>query len=71
MTLSTIFYQGKIRAGGFFRDTHHFKNIKFCVIKTNNFVRVGRIELPSHPWQGRVLPLNQHRIETLYMFYGT
>ena len=25
-------------------------------------VRVGRIELPSHPWQGRVLPLNHTRI---------
>ena len=24
-------------------------------------VRVGRIELPSHPWQGRVLPLNHTR----------
>ena len=26
-----------------------------------SFVRVGRIELPSHPWQGRVLPLNHTR----------
>ena len=25
------------------------------------FVRLGRIELPSHPWQGRVLPLNHNR----------
>ncbi len=25
------------------------------------FVRPGRIELPSHPWQGRVLPLNHDR----------
>ena len=24
-------------------------------------MRVGRIELPSHPWQGRVLPLNHTR----------
>jgi hypothetical protein len=24
-------------------------------------VRVGRIGLPSHPWQGRVLPLNHTR----------
>ena len=24
-------------------------------------VRVGRIELPFHPWQGRVLPLNYTR----------
>ena len=24
-------------------------------------VRVGRIELPSHPWQGRVIPLNYTR----------
>lgn len=27
-----------------------------------NSVRVGRIELPSHPWQGRVLPLNHTRL---------
>ena len=26
-----------------------------------HLVRVGRIELPSHPWQGRVLPLNHTR----------
>src|SRR3989338_7844087 len=25
-------------------------------------VRVGRIELPSHPWQGRILPLNHTRL---------
>lgn len=25
-------------------------------------VRVGVIETPSHPWQGRVLPLNHTRI---------
>lgn len=25
-------------------------------------MRRRRIELLSHPWQGRVLPLNQHRI---------
>jgi hypothetical protein len=25
------------------------------------FVRVGRIELPSQPWEGRVLPLNDTR----------
>ncbi len=30
------------------------------------FVRVGRIELPSRPWQGRILPLNHTRI--LYTF---
>ncbi len=29
-----------------------------------SLVRVGRIELPSHPWQGRVLPLNHTRNET-------
>lgn len=27
----------------------------------NVFVRIGRIELPSHPWQGRILPLNHIR----------
>lgn len=26
-----------------------------------HFVRVGRIELPSRPWQGRILPLNHTR----------
>jgi hypothetical protein len=32
------------------------------------FVRIGRIELPSHPWQGRVLPLNHIRnnLRTVY-----
>ena len=25
-------------------------------------VRIGRIELPPHPWQGRVLPLNYIRL---------
>ena len=25
-------------------------------------VRVGRIELPSRPWQGRILPLNHTRL---------
>lgn len=27
-------------------------------------VRVGRIELPSRPWQGRVLPLNHARLRS-------
>jgi hypothetical protein len=26
------------------------------------YVRIGRIELPSYPWQGHVLPLNHTRI---------
>ena len=30
------------------------------------FVRRRRIELLSHPWQGRVLPLNQHRNNVYY-----
>ncbi len=30
---------------------------RFCVLH----VRVGRIELPSYPWQGYVLPLNYTR----------
>ncbi len=34
----------------------HRNSVSFCI-----FVRVGRIELPSHPWQGRVLPLNHTR----------
>lgn len=28
-------------------------------------MRVGRIGLPSHPWQGRVLPLNHTRLRLL------
>ena len=31
-------------------------------------VRVGRIELPSRPWQGRVLPLNHTRKLTLLQY---
>src|SRR3989344_9030796 len=31
-------------------------------------VRPGRIELPSHPWQGRVLPLNHDRYFFLISF---
>ena len=27
-------------------------------------VRIGRIELPSRPWQGRILPLNHIRVST-------
>lgn len=33
------------------------KLLKNC-LGSNFRVRVGRIELPSHPWQGCVLPLN-------------
>lgn len=29
--------------------------------KARFVVRVGRIELPSRPWQGRILPLNHTR----------
>ena len=36
------------------------KDIKDFGLKTMP-MRVGRIELPSHPWQGRVLPLNHTR----------
>ena len=35
-------------------------------------VRVGRIELPSRPWQGRILPLNHTRklsTDILYIFF--
>ena len=34
-------------------------------------MRAGRIELPSHPWQGRVLPLNHTRnyLLTVYRFF--
>lgn len=42
----------------------------FCFV-----VRVGRIELPSHPWQGRVLPLNHTRKYFLsiqiFFFFGS
>ncbi len=33
------------------------------IAKALYFVRRRRIELLSQPWQGRVLPLNQHRID--------
>ena len=33
------------------------------------FVRAGRIELPSRPWQGRVLPLNHARNILLFLNY--
>ncbi len=39
-----------------------FGGCAYCGPIRNFFVRVGRIELPSHPWQGRVLPLNHTRI---------
>ena len=28
-------------------------------------VRAGRIELPSQPWQGRILPLNHARLTNM------
>ena len=36
-------------------------------------VRVGRIELPTQPWQGRVLPLNHTRnfVFKLYTIFNT
>ena len=37
-----------------------FVSKSICLI-----VRVGRIELPPHPWQGRVLPLNDTRVKTI------
>ena len=52
------------------RKRHFFKKILekniFFIFKNKRtkdiiFVRPGRIELPSHPWQGRVLPLNHDR----------
>lgn len=33
-------------------------------------VRVGRIGLPSHPWQGRVLPLNHGRKQGYYTLFA-
>jgi hypothetical protein len=35
---------------------------QYCYPTRFLYVRVGRIELPSHPWQGRVLPLNHTRL---------
>src|SRR5690606_31640734 len=32
-----------------------------CFMRNVVCVRVGRIELPSHPWQGCILPLNHTR----------
>gem|GEM_PF-2417112 len=51
-----------------FPHVHHNKTqrsrVRFCML----YVRPGRIELPSHPWQGRVLPLNHDRIYTSLNF---
>jgi Zn-finger nucleic acid-binding protein len=47
------------------RAIKHKKYIlKVCIFL--HFVRVERIELSSHPWQGRILPLNYTRIHFLY-----
>jgi hypothetical protein len=37
-------------------------------IKDILFVRPERIELSSHPWQGRVLPLNHDRKLFMYKY---
>src|SRR3989338_11319082 len=39
-------------------------------VKDTLLVRPGRIELPSHPWQGRVLPLNHDRAEKMLVYYN-
>ena len=36
------------------------------IIKDIKVVRPGRIELPSDPWQGPVLPLNHDRAKVFY-----
>ena len=32
------------------------------------FVRIGRIELPSYPWQGYILPLNHTRMNYIIVY---
>ena len=69
--LSTVvpIFMAKIRKIVY--QTDHEKNLKMSSniykvhegsLRNREFkVRVGRIELPSRPWQGRVLPLNHTR----------
>ncbi len=51
--------------------SHHFYPTAFTgkilpgAFKLFTHVRVGRIELPSHAWEARVLPLNHTRPTTL------
>ncbi|KKS39325.1 MAG: hypothetical protein UU98_C0002G0041 [Parcubacteria group bacterium GW2011_GWD2_42_14] len=33
-------------------------------------VRVGRIELPNHPWQGRIIPLNHTRGSRIVIYHN-
>ncbi len=41
------------------------------LVRDIHFVRPERIELSSHPWQGRVLPLNHDRIlKNLILLYS-
>lgn len=42
-------------------DYHHNNNVLIAQSTTVLFVRPGRIELPSTPWQGVVIPLNYGR----------
>ncbi len=40
---------------------HSYTPLFSFISKQITVVRAGRIELPSRPWQGRVLPLNHAR----------
>ena len=49
--LSTVFDKILVHQ---YKNVNDIKDTEFCV-------RPERIELSSHPWQGRVLPLNHDR----------
>lgn len=52
--------QGALKLFRFIKDKEAFRPL--CPVTPNLFlVRVERIELSPHPWQGRVLPLNDTR----------
>ena len=48
----------------FIHSYHHVKSTCFTGAFHENIcdVRPGRIELPTNPWQGLIIPLNQSRI---------
>ena len=57
-----------------FSRARHADALLTCTNKTSAFrrcfviVRVGRIELPSQPWEGRILPLNHTRRYFIILF---
>ena len=47
------------------------KMARKCLFYQGHMIlRVGRIELPPRPWQGRVLPLNDTRLRSITSYGG-